>query len=395
VDFKFDILKIASASCSDWPLLEEVARHNLPVIASTGGVGLREIDRLVTFFENRKKDFSLLHCVAEYPTTQERQHLSTIALLRERYKKVKIGLSTHEAPDNVDNVKIAAGLGSRIFEKHVGVRTQQYDLNNYSVSPLQLEKWLTSLKDSIVALGNLGATEKELSSDEVKAVEGLRRYAFAKEDIKKGSNVTLDKIFFAIPGEAEYVQANDFSKYMDFLATEDIRAREPLIRGRNVSAIDKREFMPEIIGKVREIVNKSGVTIPQKIDIEISHHYGIEKFADFGCTIFNFINREYCKKLIISLPHQVHPSQYHKLKEEAFHLLWGDLTLTVNGEKRECSPGDIVVIKRGDTHSFVSNTGAVIEEISSTHIVGDSYYEDEKIMTNPHRKTALTYWIKD
>ena len=394
VEFKFDIIKIASCAATDWPLLEEISKHELPIIASTGGVSLQEIDRLVTFFENRKKDFSLLHCVAEYPTPQENQHLSTISVLKERYKKITIGLSTHEDPANTDNVKTALGLGARIFEKHVGVKTEKYDLNNYSVSPEQLNLYLKSIRETIMALGKLESQDKYLSQNELRAVEGLRRYAFAKQDIKKGENVTLEKIFFAIPGEADYVQANDFSKYMDFLATEDIKAKQPLKRNFNVSLIDKREFMPEIIRKVQAVIKQSGVTIPQKIDIEISHHYGIEKFEQFGCTLFNFINREYCKKLIISLPGQVHPAQYHKQKEEAFHLLFGDLTLTVNGEPRECLPGDIVVIKRGDMHSFVSKTGAVIEEISSTHIVGDSFYEDERIMKNPHRKTGLTYWIK-
>jgi sialic acid synthase SpsE/mannose-6-phosphate isomerase-like protein (cupin superfamily) len=393
IQFGFDILKIASASCTDWPLLEEVVKHEIPVIASTGGVTLKEIDRIVTFFENRKKDFSLLHCVAEYPTVQAKQQLYTISTFRERYKKIRIGLSTHEDPENTSNVRVALGLGARIFEKHVGLKTEKYALNNYSCSPEQFRAWLKAIRESTEALGVQNSDEKVFNREEVTAVEGLRRYAFAKRSIKKGEKVSVEDVFFAIPGNENQIQANSFSKYIDFAATEDISLNEALLEKKNISIMDKREFIPAIISKVSEVLKQGNVKIPQKIDIEISHHYGIEQFEKFGCTIFNFINREYCKKLIICLPGQVHPSQFHKQKEEAFHLLHGTLTLFVNGLAQECLPGDIVVVKRGDTHSFVSQTGAVIEEISSTHIVGDSFYEDETIMKNPHRKTALTYWI--
>ena len=35
-----DILKIASCSNTDWPLIEKIAQQDLPVIASTGGIDI-------------------------------------------------------------------------------------------------------------------------------------------------------------------------------------------------------------------------------------------------------------------------------------------------------------------------------------------------------------------
>ena len=144
--------------------------------------------------------------------------------------------------------------------------------------------------------------------------------------------------------------------------------------------------------KVQAVVKESGIKIPQKIDIEISHHYGIDRFEEVGCTLLIFINREYCKKLIITLPHQYHPAQYHKEKEEAFHILHGKVALELDGKTRECLPGDIVVVPRGVRHAFSSSTGAVIEEISSETKKNDSYYVDEFINQNMQRKTYITYW---
>ena len=44
-----DIIKVASCSFNDWPLLERVAETTLPIIASTAGAVLDDIDRVISF----------------------------------------------------------------------------------------------------------------------------------------------------------------------------------------------------------------------------------------------------------------------------------------------------------------------------------------------------------
>ena len=39
----------------------------------------------------------------------------------------------------------------------------------------------------------------------------------------------------------------------------------------------------------------ANISIPGDIDLEISHHYGIEKFDKFGLVLLTLVNREYCK----------------------------------------------------------------------------------------------------
>jgi len=73
-----DIIKVASCSFNDWPLLERLADTNLPVIASTAGATLNDIDRVVSFLQHRKKNFAIMHCVGEYPTPDAHLHLSQI-----------------------------------------------------------------------------------------------------------------------------------------------------------------------------------------------------------------------------------------------------------------------------------------------------------------------------
>ena len=117
-------------------------------------------------------------------------------------------------------------------------------------------------------------------------------------------------------------------------------------------------------------------------------------FYKHGITMITVVNREYCKKLIVVLPGQKHPEQFHEKKEETFVILYGEIELTLDDETISCGIGDIITIRPGMKHAFKSEKGAVIEEISSTHYVDDSFYTDSSIMQNKQRKTCLSYWME-
>ena len=77
-----DILKIASCSCIDIPLINKISKMNYPIVASTGGASDSEIDYLVTALENAGADFALNHCIAIYPTPKEKLQLNQIEYLK-------------------------------------------------------------------------------------------------------------------------------------------------------------------------------------------------------------------------------------------------------------------------------------------------------------------------
>jgi sialic acid synthase SpsE/quercetin dioxygenase-like cupin family protein len=387
----FDIIKVASCSFTDWPLLERIVKSDKPIIASTAGASIDAIDKVVSFLEHRQKNFALMHCVAEYPTAIRNINLNQIDLLRLRYPHVSIGYSTHEHPDNTDAVKMAIAKGVTIHEKHVGVPTESIILNNYSASPAQVRKWLTAAKEAFEICG-ISGKRYEFSKDELGSLEGLRRGAFAKRNIKKGEKITADDIFLAIPLADGQITANDLSKYNEFIAQNDVEINKPILFS-NVSSKDNRQKVYEIVQRVNTLLAKSGVVTPQQADFEISHHYGIDRFDEFGITMITVVNRDYCKKLIIVLPGQNHPEQYHKQKEETFYILYGDVILGLNGVEKEYRKGDVIVVEAGVKHIFRSKSGAVIEEISTTHFKDDSYYTDPEILKNKNRKTFLTNWM--
>ena len=75
-EMDFDLVKIASCSAKDWPLIEKAVKINKPIVCSTGGLKIDEIDDLVSFFDHKGCDFSLMHCVSIYPTPIEKNESS-------------------------------------------------------------------------------------------------------------------------------------------------------------------------------------------------------------------------------------------------------------------------------------------------------------------------------
>lgn len=388
----FDIIKIASCSFTDWPLLERIVKTDKPIIASTAGITLDDIDKVATFFEHRNKQFCLMHCVGEYPTKSSNLELNQIDVLKQRYPEVPVGYSTHEGPNNFNAIKIAVGKGAVVFERHVGVKTKQYNINAYSSTPSQIKKWLLSAQEAM-EMCTTKDSRREFSEKELSDLKGLKRGVFARYPIKKETRVEMSNTFFAIPTRENQLLSNDMSKYTEFIANKDISANEPLMLN-DLSAKNLREKVLQIIKSMRQILIDSKVTLPDRLNFELSHHYGIENFERYGAAIISCINREYCKKLIIMLPGQKHPAHHHVKKEETFHVLYGDVSFDLNGTEKECKSGEIIVVERGMKHSFSSKNGVIFEEVSTTHYKDDSYYEDPKILQNNNRKTEMTFWAE-
>ncbi|MDP2923374.1 MAG: N-acetylneuraminate synthase family protein [Candidatus Omnitrophota bacterium] len=386
----FDIIKIGSCSLTDWPLLERVVKTDKPIIASTAAASLEDIDKVVMFLEHREKQFSLMHCVGEYPTLNDNLQLNQIDLLRQRYPECPIGYSTHEDPGNYDAIKIAIAKGATIFEKHVGIENEKYPLNSYSATPEVIRKWLEVAQGTFEMCGVSGQ-RRSFSEKEKTDLKGLQRGVFAKTAIKKGQKLDISNIFLAIPNTDNQILANGMSKYKEFIANKDIRINQPILFD-DINVKNLRERILEIINNIKPILIESRVFLPNKLELEISHHYGIENFEQWGAVLINCINREYCKKLIILLAGQSHPVHYHAKKEETFNILYGSLTINISGQEKEYKPGEIVTIERGIKHGFSCKNGTVFEEVSTTSLAEDSFYEDQQIEKNEVRKTYMTFW---
>ncbi|MSU75697.1 MAG: cupin domain-containing protein [Candidatus Magasanikbacteria bacterium] len=385
-----EIVKVGSCSAVDWPLLEVVAAVGKPVIFSTGGLTIKDIDRVVSFFQHRGTHFALQHCVAMYPSPNEVLNLNQITLLRHRYPGVTIGFSTQEDPNNLTAVKLAYAKGARIFEKHVGLPTSEIKLNAYSAAPEQVEAWIGAWQEAVAACGAEG--ERVISEQELRDINSLKRGVYVFRAINQGQSLARGDVFFAIPLLPGQLTSGQWKEGL--VADRDYAVNEAVDEAILPHGLSKKDIIYSTIHVVKGMLNNQRIPLSHDFMVELSHHYGLERFHEIGCIIIECINREYAKKIIVQLPGQYNPVHYHKSKDESFQILSGLLSIEIDGKQRTLYPGDTLWVPRGVWHGFGTDTGVIFEEISTTSLNDDSFYIDPIIAALPReeRKTHLHNW---
>ena len=387
IEHGIEILKIASCSAIDWPLLEKVAASKKPVIISTAGKSYLDMDNIHSFLTHRDVDFAMLHCVGIYPVQEKDVQLSNIDRMIARYRNVPIGYSGHESPENMTIVQMAVAKGANIFERHVGHATESITLNGYSTDVDQIHHWIEAIQQAYQICGR--KDQKIISKEEIQSMNELARGCFAKVPIQKGQPIKRTDVFFAMPCQAGQTTSGQFHESM--IASKDYSVNQPIEEQPNKSLIKETR---RIIHDVRGMLAEANIAVGNEFELELSHHYGLKSFREYGATIINIVNREYCKKLIVLLPGQQHPMHYHKIKEETFQILYGEMELILDGKQHLLHEGQVITVERSMAHAFSSASGCIFEEISTTHVKNDSYYEDPAIsnLDLMERKTILSEW---
>lgn len=391
VEIGFDVVKIASCSAKDWPLLEKVASSGLPVLFSTGGLEMKDIDNLVSFFDHKGTDTAIMHCVSVYPTPDNLCNLSNIAMMKERYGSKIIGWSTHEPPEEIGHVQIAYALGARMFERHIGKPTDEITLNKYSSDASQLDNWFAAYQKAIVLCGSY--ERQPTSKEENASLISLKRGAWAKKKVKKGDKISQGDVYYSIPMVDDQFEAGDVKE--DAIAKVDIE-KDAKIGNEQVEnpKLEAGHYLKNAVHEIKAILNIAQIDLGTNFEVEYSHHMGAENFTEVGAAIINCINREYCKKILVQLPGQKHPLHYHKRKEETFQVLWGEFYSEIDGRVRLLKAGDTALVLPGLWHRFWTETGVVFEEVSTTHFNNDSVYKDPEInkLERAERKTVVSHW---
>lgn len=378
-----DYVKVGSCSILDWPLLNKIVELNLPVIASVGGIDFTQIDRVYTFFKNRNIDLSLMHCVGLYPPENYELNLHNITLLKQKYPYTNVGYSSHESRMRQEaghSVSLALAKGASIFEHHVCIS----DVNDYSLAPVDYYKLLAQAQSSITK-----CLPSNTIHGQTRKLNTFKRGAYLNVDIKDRDLITRNMLSFYMPIQNEdHVTVFDCQKYTRFIAKNGIQKGKPLM-WEDVVLHNTRHQLLEINKRIKFWLNKYSVVYPEAAKLEISHHYGLDSFFQYGMSSITLINEAYCKKILAILPEQENPEHHHIEKRETFFVLGGSVEITVNGKIHNIKRGDLLTVEPGEKHSIKSKDGAVLEEISSTHNKTDSIYTDDTINKNLDRKTTV------
>lgn len=210
--FDLDIVKVASSDIKDWFLIEAIAELKKPVIASSGGSSLKDLDDLVNFFAKRNIPFALNHCVSLYPSEDSVLELNQIDFLTNRYPDIHIGYSTHEYNSWDYSVMMAYAKGARTFERHIDIDYENVPVSPYCSLPEQIDKWFKAYKKAQEMCGGSGFDKRIPSKSEVEYLEALVRGVYAKRDLPEGHILTEDDVYLAIPLHKGQISCREFRR---------------------------------------------------------------------------------------------------------------------------------------------------------------------------------------
>ncbi len=178
--------KIASADVTNPPLLSHVASLGKPVILSTGGALMRDVERAYETIAAINPQVAVLQCTSGYPSEWEELDLRVIATYRERFPRAVAGLSAHDS--GIAMALVAYTLGARIVEKHFTLnRAMRGTDHAFSLEPVGLRKMVRDLRRARLALGS---AEKRQHGSERAPMAKMVKTMVAARDLPAGHVLT-------------------------------------------------------------------------------------------------------------------------------------------------------------------------------------------------------------
>jgi sialic acid synthase len=145
--------KMASGDLRNTPLLLHVATFDKPMIISTGGADMSDVERAIDTVLPINDQVCILQCTAAYPADTDDLNLEVISTLRERFPGLVIGLSDHQ--NGIAMALAAYMLGARVIEKHFTLNHAAKGTDHaFSLMPEGMRKLVRDLHRVPGALGD-------------------------------------------------------------------------------------------------------------------------------------------------------------------------------------------------------------------------------------------------
>lgn len=153
--FDTSIYKLASASLTDFPLIEKILQTGRPLMLSTGMSTMSEIENAVELVHNFDPNYPLLiaHSTSAYPCKVEELNLRMIPTLQAKYPNAPIGYSGHET--GLTTTVAATVLGATFVERHFTLDRAMWGSDHAaSVEPQGFVRLVRDIRDVEKALGD-------------------------------------------------------------------------------------------------------------------------------------------------------------------------------------------------------------------------------------------------
>ncbi len=191
------IYKLPSGALNNIPLIEHIASFGKPMIISTGGGTIEDVDRAHESLSKYDIEYAILQCTSGYPVEWDELNLNVINTYKERYKDVVIGLSSHD--HGIAMALVAYILGARIIEKHFTLnRALKGTDNAFSLEPQGMKKMIRDIKRASLALGDgVKIRYENEESPLIKQSTGL----VSKRNLSKGEEIKEEDILIQVPNK--------------------------------------------------------------------------------------------------------------------------------------------------------------------------------------------------
>lgn len=196
MQFKPDVVKVASGDLTNLPFLRHQAKAKLPMIVSTGMATLGEIEEaLDAITKTGNNRIVLLHCVSWYPAEIETTHLRYMETLKKAFG-FPVGYSDHTLGINVTIA--ARALGAVVLEKHFTMDSKQFGPDHAaSIEPHEMKAMVQGIRETEAALGS---TVRQFGPKELGQRKVHRRSIIVSRPVKAGEMFTANNLTIKRPG---------------------------------------------------------------------------------------------------------------------------------------------------------------------------------------------------
>ena len=192
------LIKIASGDLKSIPLLKYAASTNIPLIISTGGAAMSDVEAAYHAIKSSTNTpFAILQCTAAYPAEPDILNLNVIKTYREKFPEVVIGFSAHDL--GIAMGPAAYALGARVFEKHFTLdRSMKGTDHAFSLEPTGMKKFVRDLNNVALALGDGIKTPLDI---ELTPLRKMSKKIVLARDIEQGHKLNIADLEFRSPGD--------------------------------------------------------------------------------------------------------------------------------------------------------------------------------------------------
>jgi mannose-6-phosphate isomerase-like protein (cupin superfamily) len=136
----------------------------------------------------------------------------------------------------------------------------------------------------------------------------------------------------------------------------------------------------EALIRIRTVLDGWGLKLPGE---PMPLHFGLYDFENIGETEFWIVNdttNNYCGKFLFMFAGQRCPLHYHRIKDETFFIVRGEVEMEVDNAVFILQPSDVYKMTPGANHTFRAVNGpSLVLEVSLPSIQGDNFFADTRI----------------